>query len=84
MPSILSVQVSEINVTTLISHRVSPSGVLKEVSSFEEQRDFAIVLLFSTCDRLIIKWLDGCNASPYEHQLKWCATWIPKTFNKLN
>ena len=46
-----------------------PETDLKKVTSqldFEEQRDFAIVLLFSTCDRLFIKLLDGCCALSYE------------------
>lgn len=55
MPLILSVLLSEINATTLISHRVSLPWVLKEGSSFEEQRDFVIARLFSTFDGLVIK-----------------------------
>ena len=82
MPLILPAQLTEINVTTLISHRVSLSWILKEVS-FEEQRGFAIVLLFSTFDRLVIKWLEEYSALPYEYRLKWCAILL-KIFNKLN
>lgn len=84
LPLILSTQPSEINVTTRISQKVSLSWVLIEVSSFEEQRDFAIVLIFSTCGRLVIKLLDGRCALSYEYQLKWCAIWLLKIFNKFN
>lgn len=67
MPLILSVLLSEINATTLISHRVSLPWVLKEVSSFEEQRDFVIMLLCNTFDGLVIKWVEECDVLPYEY-----------------
>ena len=40
------------------------------MSSFEEQRDFVIAVLFSTFDGLVIKLLDEHNVLHYEYQLK--------------